>query len=77
MAMNVVVTPHQPVCSYSATGEEGKPPHHLHWLSGGPFDVWNILIVFRQQAQGSYFSDLRHSEAIVFFADRARYEKTI
>jgi hypothetical protein len=47
MAMNVVVTPHQPVCLYSAAGEEGEPPHRLHWLSGGPFDVQNILIVFR------------------------------
>jgi hypothetical protein len=47
MTMNVVVTPHQPICLYSATGEEGEPPNHLHWLSGGPFDARNILIVFR------------------------------
>jgi hypothetical protein len=52
MEMNVVVTPHQPVCLYSAAGEEGKSPHRLRWLSGGPFDIWNIFIVFRQQAQG-------------------------
>jgi hypothetical protein len=77
MAMNAVVTPHQPVCLYSAAGEEGELPHHLHWLSGGPFDIWNILIVFRQQAQGRCFSNLRHSEAFVFSVDRARYEKTI
>jgi hypothetical protein len=51
-AMNVVITPHQPVYLYSVAGEEGEPPHRLHWLSGGPFDVWNILIVFRRQAQG-------------------------
>jgi hypothetical protein len=75
MTMNVVVTPHQPVCLYSVAEEEGEPPHRLHWLSGGPFDVRNILIVFRQQAQGRCFSDLRHFEAFVFFADRARYEK--
>jgi hypothetical protein len=70
-----VVTPHQPVCLYSAAGEEGKSPHRLRWLSGGPFNIWNIFIVFRQQAQGRCFLDLRHSEAFVFFADRARYEK--
>jgi hypothetical protein len=55
MAMNAVVTSHHPVCLYNAAGEEGKPPHHLHWLSGGPFNVRNILIVFRQQAQGRCF----------------------
>ena len=94
MAMNVVVTLHQPVCLYSAVGGqgeppyrshwlsgalaaggEGKPPYHLHWLSGGPPEARNILIVSRQRAQGRCFSDLRHSEAFVFFADRARYEK--
>jgi hypothetical protein len=42
-----VTTPHQPVCLYSAAGEEGEPPDRLHWLSGGPFDARNILIVFR------------------------------
>jgi hypothetical protein len=47
MAMNGVVTPHQHVCLYSAAGEEGEPPDRLHWLSGGPFDARNILIVFR------------------------------
>jgi hypothetical protein len=75
MAMNAVVTPHQPVCLYSATGEEGEPPDRLHWLSGGPPEAWNILIASRQRAQGRCFSDFRHSEAFVFFADRARYEK--
>jgi hypothetical protein len=50
MAMNAVVTPHQPVFLYSAAGEEGEPPDHLQWLSGGPFNARNILIVFRQQA---------------------------
>jgi hypothetical protein len=68
MAMNVMVTPHQPVCLYSAAGEEGEPPHCPHWLSGGPFDIRNILIVFRQQAQRRCILDLRHSEAFVFFA---------
>jgi hypothetical protein len=73
--MNVVVTPHQPVCLYSVAGGEGEPPYRLHWLNGGPSDDRNILIVSRQQAQGRCFSDLRHSEALVFFVDRARYEK--
>jgi hypothetical protein len=73
--MNVVVTPHQPVCLYSATGGEGEPPHCMHWLSGGPSSVWNIIIVSRQRAQGRCFLDLQHSEAFVFFADQARYEK--
>jgi hypothetical protein len=67
MSMNDVVTPHQPVYLYSVVGEEGEPPHHLHWHSGGPFGVRNILIVFRQQAEGMCFSNLRHSEAFVFF----------
>jgi hypothetical protein len=75
MAMNVVVTPHQPICLYSVVGGEGEPPYRSHWLSGGPSDIWNIIIVSRQRAQGRCFSDLRHFEAFVFFADRARYEK--
>jgi hypothetical protein len=75
MAMNDVVTPHQPVCLYSAVGGEGEPLYRSHWLSGGPSGVRNIKIVSRQRAQGRCFSDLRHSEAFVFFADRARYEK--
>jgi hypothetical protein len=75
MAMNDVVTPHQPVCLYSATGREGEPPGRLHSLNGGPLDAWNIIIVSRQRAQGRCFSDLRLSEAFEFFADRARYEK--
>jgi hypothetical protein len=77
MPMNVVVTPHQHVYLYSAAGEEGGPPDRIHCLSGGPADARNILIIFRQQAQGRCFSDLWHSEASVFFADRARYEKMI
>jgi hypothetical protein len=48
MAMNVVVTPHQPVCLYSVAGEEGESPYHLHWLSGGAPEAHNILIVSRQ-----------------------------
>jgi hypothetical protein len=75
MAMNVVVTPHQPVCLYSAAGGEGESPNCSHWLSGGPSSVRNIIIVSWQQAQGRCFSDLRHSEAFVFFVDRARYKK--
>jgi hypothetical protein len=75
MAMNVVVTPQQPVCLYSHAGEEGEPSYHLHWLSGGPPEARNILIVSRQRAQGRCFSDLRHSKAFVFFVDQARYEK--
>jgi hypothetical protein len=77
MAMNVVVNPHQPVCLYSAAGEEVKPPHRLLWLSGGLFDVRNILIVFRQQAQGRCFSDLRHSEVFVIFRGSSSLRKTI
>jgi hypothetical protein len=46
MAMNVVVTLHQPVCLYSAAGEEGEPPEHAHWLNGGPTSAWNNLIIF-------------------------------
>jgi hypothetical protein len=70
-----VVTSHQPVCLYSATGGEGELPYRSHWLSGGPTDDQNILIIPRQRAQGRCFSNLWHSEAFVFFADRARYEK--
>jgi hypothetical protein len=77
MAMNVVVTPHQHVCLYSVVGGEGEPPYCLHWLSGGPSDVRNILIVSEQRAQGKCFLDLRYSEAFVFFADRVHYGKTI
>jgi hypothetical protein len=44
-------------------------------MRGGPPEVQNILIVFRQRAHGRCFSDFRHSEAFVFFVDRARYEK--
>jgi hypothetical protein len=36
MEMNVVITPHQPICLYSAAGEEGEPPDRPHWLSSGP-----------------------------------------
>jgi hypothetical protein len=36
MAMNTVVTPHQPICLYSAAGEQGEPPERPHWLSSGP-----------------------------------------
>jgi hypothetical protein len=75
MAMNVVVTPHQPVCLYSAAGGEGEPPYRSHWLSGGPSGVHNIIIVARQRTQGRCFLDLRHSESFMSFADRARYEK--
>ena len=54
---------------------EGEPPGRLHSLNGGPSDAWNIIIVSRQRAQGRCFSDLRHSEAFVLFADWAHYEK--
>jgi hypothetical protein len=50
MAMNVVVTPHQHVCLYNAAWEEGEPPYRLHWLSGGPPEARNILIVYQQRA---------------------------
>jgi hypothetical protein len=55
MAMNVVVTPHQPVCLYSAAGGEGEPPYYSHWLSGGPPGVQNIIIFSRQRAQDDVF----------------------
>jgi hypothetical protein len=45
-----MVTSHQPVCLYSATGGEGEAPYRLHWLSGGPTDDRNTLIVSRQRA---------------------------
>jgi hypothetical protein len=48
--MNVVITPHQPVCLYSVAGGEAEPPYRLHWLSGGLPDDWNILIVSQQRA---------------------------
>jgi hypothetical protein len=47
MAMNIVVTSHQLVCLYSATGEEGESLDCLHWLNDGPPSAQNILIVFR------------------------------
>jgi hypothetical protein len=74
MVMNDVVTPHQPVYLYSAAGG-GEPPDRSHSLNGGPSDAWNIIVVSLQRAQGRYFLDLQHSEAFMFFADRARYEK--
>jgi hypothetical protein len=46
MAMNVVVTSHQPVYLYSVAGEEGEPTEHVYWLNGGPASARNILIVF-------------------------------
>jgi hypothetical protein len=46
MTMNVVVTPHHPICLYSVVGEEGEPPERVHWLNGGP-TAHNILIVFQ------------------------------
>jgi hypothetical protein len=67
--MNVVVSSHQPACLYSVEGGEGEPPYRLHWLSGGPSDDRNILIVSRQRAQERCFSDLRHFKAFVFFVD--------
>jgi hypothetical protein len=84
MAMNIMVTPHQPVCLYSAAGGkvnrqiactrwttqrlEGESPDRSYPLSGGPPDTWNILIVSQQRAQGRCFSDLRHSEAFENFS---------
>jgi hypothetical protein len=46
MAMNVVVTSHQPVCLYSAAGEEGEPAERVYWLNGGPTSARNILTIF-------------------------------
>jgi hypothetical protein len=46
MAMNVVITCHQPVCLYSPTGEEDEPPKCVYWMNGGSASARNILIVF-------------------------------
>jgi hypothetical protein len=46
IAMNVMVTSHQPVYLYSPAGEEGEPPKRAYWLIGGPANAWTILIVF-------------------------------
>jgi hypothetical protein len=46
IAMNVVVTSHQPVRLYNPAGEEGEPPKCAYWLIGGPASTWNILFVF-------------------------------
>jgi hypothetical protein len=46
MAMNDVVTSHQPVYLYSPAGREGEPPKHVYWLNGGLTSAWNILIIF-------------------------------
>jgi hypothetical protein len=75
MAMNDVVTLHQPVCLYSAAGEEGEPPKPLtlaKWWTARGTEYFNRLSA---TSSGKVFSDLQHSEAFVFFADRARYEK--
>jgi hypothetical protein len=49
MAMNVVVTSHQPVCLYSAAdrkvNRQGRPHplnSYLHPLNGGPLDAWEV-----------------------------------
>jgi hypothetical protein len=39
--------------------------------------VFGDKLVSRQRAQVKCFSDLRHSEAFVFFVDRARYENDL
>jgi hypothetical protein len=39
----------------SAAREEGKSLDHLHWLSGGPFDALNILIVFDNKLREGVF----------------------
>jgi hypothetical protein len=46
IAMNVVVTSHQPVYLYSPAGEEGEPPKYAYWLIGGPTSASSILFVF-------------------------------
>jgi hypothetical protein len=53
--MNVVVTPHQSVCLYSAIREEGELLERVHWLNGGPADARNILIVFSITSSGTVF----------------------
>jgi hypothetical protein len=55
MAMNVVVTSHQPVCLYSPVGEEGEPPKRAYWLNGGPTNARNILIIFYNKLREGVF----------------------
>jgi hypothetical protein len=55
MAMNGVVTSHQPICLYSPAGEEGEPPECVYWLNGGPASAWNILIVFYNKLKEGVF----------------------
>jgi hypothetical protein len=55
MAMNVVVTSHQPDYLYNAAGEEGEPPERVHWLNGGSTSARNILIVFNNKLREGVF----------------------
>jgi hypothetical protein len=55
MAMNVVVTSHQPVYLYSAAGEEGEPLERVYWLNGVTARARNILIVFYNKLKEGVF----------------------
>jgi hypothetical protein len=73
--MNAAVIPHQPVCLYSPAGEEGEPLKRLYWLNGGPVKRLEYFNRFLITSSRKLFSDLRHSEAFMFFVDRACYKK--
>jgi hypothetical protein len=66
MAMNAMVTPHQPVCLYRAAGEEVELPHCLHWLSDGPFDERNNLIVFDNKLREGVFRTFGFPKPLCF-----------
>jgi hypothetical protein len=74
MTMNVVVTPHKPVCLYSVVGgrRTAMPLALAERWTVQRLEYYNR---FSTTSLGKVFSDLWHSEAFVFIADRARYEK--
>jgi hypothetical protein len=67
MAMNVVVTPHQPVCLYSAAG--GKTNCRLPALA----ERWTT----QRSKYYNRFSDLRQFKAFQFFHGSCSLRKTI
>jgi hypothetical protein len=77
MTMNVVVTSHQPICLYSATGEEGEPPERVHWLNGGPTSARSILIVFNNKLIEGVFQTFGIPKPSCFSWTELITEKTI
>jgi hypothetical protein len=55
IAMNVVVTSHQPISLNSPVGEEGELPKCAYWLIGGPASAWNILFGFYNKLREGVF----------------------